>query len=218
MPSRQEVVGIELGSACCEAQSSCRTRTPGSDLSRGRGVNLKEGDGLGEHLAVVVLSEDGDGLGDGLGLGGAGLASLLPLRVEVVASQLQVLEELDVLGALVARVLQILLGVGERLGVASVLHLHLVELLLAHLDLGRLGGRECLEVFLSLQLLLLRSAELALELLEHLVHDTVNAGGAGRRAGLVDRLVLMDLQEGPRGRRGLCGLRDDAGGELGGQL
>mmetsp|Transcript_46710 Transcript_46710/g.118385 ORF Transcript_46710/g.118385 Transcript_46710/m.118385 type:complete len:362 (+) Transcript_46710:1008-2093(+) len=218
MPSCEEVVGLELRRASGAAEDSRSTRTPDTCLCGCRRALLQQRHRLSEHLAGVILRENRNRLGDGLRLGSASLAALLHLRVEVVASQLQVAEELDVLRALCAGVLQILLGVRESLRVARILCLHLVELLLAHLDLGRLGGRECLEVFLSLQILLLRSAELALELLEHLVQDTVNAGGTARRAGLVDRLVLMDLQEGPRGRRGLCGLRDDAGGELGGQF
>mmetsp|Transcript_95071 Transcript_95071/g.255710 ORF Transcript_95071/g.255710 Transcript_95071/m.255710 type:complete len:439 (-) Transcript_95071:152-1468(-) len=218
MPSRQEVVGIELGSACCEAQSSCRTRTPGSDLSRGRGVNLKEGDGLGEHLAVVILGEHRDGLGNGHGLGRAGLGALLHLRIEVVASELQVAQELDILGALVARKCEVFLGIGERLRVAGVLGLHLVELLFAGIDLRGLRGSQGLEVLLRLDLLLLRGAEFALELLKHLIHHTVDARGAPGGARLIDGLVHVDLQEDlGLGRLG-GGLGDHAGGEPHGQL
>ena len=94
-PGVEEVVGLEVGGRGGRPQGLGGAVPPLLHLGGG----LDEADALGEHLAVVVLRDDREGLGDRRDLGGAGLAALGPLRVEVHAGGLQVLQELDVLAA-----------------------------------------------------------------------------------------------------------------------
>mmetsp|Transcript_117870 Transcript_117870/g.340721 ORF Transcript_117870/g.340721 Transcript_117870/m.340721 type:complete len:484 (-) Transcript_117870:203-1654(-) len=215
-PGSEEVVRLEVGAARGAAEEGRGVAAAPRNArvsDHGRRL-LEERHRAVQRLAVVVLGEDGDRLRDGLRLGRPRLAALLPLLVQVVALELQVLQKLDVRGALLAGQGEILLGIGERLRVAGVLGLHLVKLLLAGLDLRLLGGREGLETLLGGELLLLRSAELGLELLQHLCEHTVDPGRPGRRSRLVQRLLVRNLQETAPTCAARRGLRDQALGEL----
>mmetsp|Transcript_46713 Transcript_46713/g.118396 ORF Transcript_46713/g.118396 Transcript_46713/m.118396 type:complete len:282 (-) Transcript_46713:625-1470(-) len=217
MPSLEEVVVIEVRHGFGSVpQRGCRggPRRGGGPGAEG---GLQQRKGPRHRLAGVILGEHGDGLGHGHGLGGAGLAALLPLRVEVVASGLQVLQKLHILGALPPGLLQVLFGVGERLAVAGVLDLHLVQFFLAGIDLVGLGRGEVLEVFHCLRLIALDGLELCLEVLEQLAHDAEDAAGL---RGVGGRLLRLDLQEDPRCRPAARVRRPghDLGRELHGQL
>merc|ERR1719162_1184937 len=126
-------------------------------------------------LSVVILCKDRDGFGDCLGLRSASLAPLLPLCVQIIASGLQVLKELDVRCALLSSEVQILFGIGQCLAVSCILRLHLIQLLLASGDFLLFRCSQGLVILLSLQLIFLTLGKISLELFQHLVHDAINS-------------------------------------------
>mmetsp|Transcript_1475 Transcript_1475/g.5008 ORF Transcript_1475/g.5008 Transcript_1475/m.5008 type:complete len:430 (-) Transcript_1475:308-1597(-) len=162
VPSSQEVLRIDAGQHGGTPQGlDC----PGAPGSHGRGALvvgdlLQEAHSLCQQLAVVVLGQDGDGLADGLELLGTRLTPALPFLVLVVASELQVPEELHVGGALLARELEVLLRVGQCLLVRGVLRLVCIELFLSQGNLLLLRCRKLLVGLDGLHLRLLHGAEL----------------------------------------------------------
>mmetsp|Transcript_43936 Transcript_43936/g.94085 ORF Transcript_43936/g.94085 Transcript_43936/m.94085 type:complete len:427 (-) Transcript_43936:914-2194(-) len=192
MPFGQQilvVVVVIVGTGSEQRSHRCSsTSTP-----RGGGIcrfaKLHKGDALREELSAFVLGQDANRFRNGLGLGCTGLASFLPLRVEVVASDLQVLQHRHVSAPLASCLRQILLCVGQSLRVVCTLDLRLVQLLLARCYLRSLGLLQSLEVPLVHLLLGAACGELLLEVLQHLREDPVDSpGGRSVAGGVRDHL------------------------------
>merc|ERR1719460_1845035 len=152
--------------------------------------NLDEVEGGSEGVVRVVRAQDGEGLANSLNLFLARLRALLVLRVRHLARLLQVEQENLVRIQRRARVVEVLLRLGEFLiRVGELLGLR-VALVRAGFDLRLLRGLEIVVRLLALHLLLLRARQVALEGLLHLLQDSENSARLRRVALLEGRLGI----------------------------
>merc|ERR1719446_831331 len=157
--------------------------------------HLHEVERARERVVGVVRAEDGEGLAAAFDLLSAGLLALLPLGVGVLASLLKVHQELLVRAERVARVVEILLGLGVlRVRISELLLLG-VALLRAGLDLGLLSSLQGLVGLLGLHLLLLGRAQVRLEGLLHLLEDAEDLARL-RRVALLERGLRIEVVPG----------------------
>mmetsp|Transcript_133036 Transcript_133036/g.370870 ORF Transcript_133036/g.370870 Transcript_133036/m.370870 type:complete len:387 (+) Transcript_133036:191-1351(+) len=115
VPSLKEVIGLEGGLCRCTPQRlhgvHAAGRSGGACTRSRAGPLLQQAHALGQHLPVVILREDCNGLGHGLQLLVAHCAPALPVLVQIHTSDLQLAQDLHVCRALLPGEVQVLLGV-----------------------------------------------------------------------------------------------------------
>merc|ERR1719460_2852787 len=197
LPGRKKIIEVQGGIL----RGSPERRGGGHAGASARGgLLLQQRHALRQQLPIVVVSEDGQGLVDGHDLVAACLTPQGPLVVKVVTDQLEILEELNVLGPLVPGQIQQFLSVDEQLLVGEELGLVLVQLLLRELNVLLQLGHVLLVILDTLPLLLLNVGQLRLEVFFHLFEDAHDdtrprdVGARVRRGLLHEGRTLLRLK------------------------